>query len=522
MYQMRATVTFLILLLGLPVSTALAVDDPNLIGHWTLDDGTGTVAKESTGKGVDGTIFGNPTWDRAGINGGCLVFDGVDDYIFIDGRWKLPEYTMSVWFRSDSAVATARDILSAYERGVQHGILVEVRADGTLRFLNRFPLGTSGGREANSTTSYRDGQWHHVAVTRAKAEITLYVDGLRVASTADTSVFDPTDYFSLCVGQLDNERGYTGATARLWLGAIDDICVYNRALTPAELKPLGFRGKAFGPTPADGAIGVNTQLMQWKPGTDALFHNVYFGTKPELGPANLVGNKLGATMYWHIPGLEPGVTYYWRVDEILADGTTFTGNLWQFTAEPLTAYVPKPADGTKGAFPAPSLTWTPGKATVQHQVFFSANLADVESGAATADKGKVGSAQFYPGVLRSSTTYYWRIDEIKGDNTVSKGQVWSFVTADGAAKKIVRQWWSGITTGDAVVNLTSSPNYPYQPTGSELLDTFEGPTNWADNYGARIFGWLTPPQTGDYTFWIASDNASELRLSTDANPPTPR
>lgn len=149
MYQMRATVTFLILLLGLPVSTGLAADDPNLIGHWTLDDGAGTVAKESTGKGLDGTIFGNPTWDRAGINGGCLVFDGVDDYIFIDGRWKLPEYTMSVWFRSDSAVATARDILSAYERGVQHGILVEVRADGTLRFLNRFPLGTSGGREAN-------------------------------------------------------------------------------------------------------------------------------------------------------------------------------------------------------------------------------------------------------------------------------------------------------------------------------------------------------------------------------------
>ncbi len=520
MCRSRATLISLLLVLALPASAQKIPDDPNLIGRWTLDDGSGTVAKESTGKGLDGTVFGDPIWDPAGINGGCLLFDGVDDYIFIDGRWKLPEYTMSVWFRCDSTAATARDILSAYERGVQHGILVELRADGTLRFLNRFPLGTSGGREANSTlpTSYRDGQWHHVAVTRAKPEITLYVDGVRVASNTDTSSFDPTDYFSLCVGQLDNERGYVAPTARLWLGAIDDICIYNRALTPAELKPLGFRGKAHSPTPAIGAVGVNVQLMQWKPGTDALFHNVYFGTTPELGPANLMGNKLTAPAYWHLPGLEPGITYYWRVDEILAAGTTFAGNLWQFTAEPLTAYVPKPVDGAKGIFPAPSLSWIPGKATVQHQVFFSSNLAEVESSAAAADKGKMSDTKFSPGVLRSSTTYYWRVDEIKVDNTVSKGQVWSFVTADGAAQKVVRQWWTGITTGSAIADLTSSPNYPYKPTRVEMLETFEGPTNWGDNYGTRMFGWLTPPQTGEYTFWIASDGVSELRLSTDASP----
>ncbi len=194
------------------------------------------------------------------------------------------------------------------------------------------------------------------------------------------------------------------------------------------------------------------------------------------------------------------------------------GNLWPFTSEPPMAYVPKPADGAKGIFPAPSLTWTPGKATVQHRVFFSSNLADVESGAAAADRGKVVPAEFSPGVLRSSTTYYWRIDEIKADNTISKGRVWSFVTTDGAAQKIVRQWWSGITTGGAVVDLTGSPNYPYQPTGVEMLETFEGPTNWTDNYGTRMFGWLIPPQTGDYTFWIASDGVSELRLSTNPNP----
>ncbi len=229
---------------------------------------------------------------------------------------------------------------------------------------------------------------------------------------------------------------------------------------------------------------------------------------------------LGLPLSTALAADDPDLMGHWALD----GGTdtvakeSLDGHLWPFTSEPPIAYVPKPADGAKGIFPAPSLTWTPGKATVVHQVFFGSNLADVESGAAAADRGKVVSAEFSPGVLRSSTTYYWRIDEIEADNTVSKGQVWSFVTADGAAQKIVRQWWNGITAGSAVVDLTSSPNYPYQPTGVEMLETFEGPTNWGDNYGTRMFGWLTPPQTGDYTFWIASDDASELRLSTDANP----
>ena len=44
------------------------------------------------------------------------------------------------------------------------------------------------------------------------------------------------------------------------------------------------------------------------------------------------------------------------------------------------------------------------------------------------------------------------------------------------------------------------------------------PTNWADNYGTRLRGYITAPATGDYTFWIASDDNSELWLSTNDNP----
>jgi hypothetical protein len=79
----------------------------------------------------------------------------------------------------------------------------------------------------------------------------------------------------------------------------------------------------------------------------------------------------------------------------------------------------------------------------------------------------------------------------------------------------LREYWTGIS-GTAVSNLTSSPNYPNSPTGSSQLTSLEGPTNWADNYGTRIY--VYPPATGSYTFWLASDDNGELYLSTNANP----
>jgi len=82
---------------------------------------------------------------------------------------------------------------------------------------------------------------------------------------------------------------------------------------------------------------------------------------------------------------------------------------------------------------------------------------------------------------------------------------------------ILREYWTGIS-GTAVSDLTSSPNYPNNPTGSGQLTSLEGPTNWADNYGTRIRGYIYPPATGSYTFWVAGDDNTELYLSTSENP----
>ena len=63
-------------------------------------------------------------------------------------------------------------------------------------------------------------------------------------------------------------------------------------------------------------------------------------------------------------------------------------------------------------------------------------------------------------------------------------------------------------------------NIPLQttPTSTSQITSFEGPKDAADNYGSRIRGYVVPPQTGLYTFWIASDDAGELWLSSDDNP----
>jgi xyloglucan-specific exo-beta-1,4-glucanase len=88
------------------------------------------------------------------------------------------------------------------------------------------------------------------------------------------------------------------------------------------------------------------------------------------------------------------------------------------------------------------------------------------------------------------------------------------VTVTGS---ILREYWTGIS-GTAISNLTANANYPNNPSGSGQLTSLEAPTNWADNYGTRIRGYIHPATSGSYTFWVAGDDNTELYLSTSDNP----
>jgi xyloglucan-specific exo-beta-1,4-glucanase len=96
-------------------------------------------------------------------------------------------------------------------------------------------------------------------------------------------------------------------------------------------------------------------------------------------------------------------------------------------------------------------------------------------------------------------------------------QTFSVTVSSVATGSILRQYWTGIS-GTAISNLTSNANYPNNPTGSGQLTSFECPTNWADNYGTRVRGYIHPTASGSYTFWVAGDDNTELYLSTSDNP----
>jgi endonuclease/exonuclease/phosphatase family metal-dependent hydrolase/regulation of enolase protein 1 (concanavalin A-like superfamily) len=83
---------------------------------------------------------------------------------------------------------------------------------------------------------------------------------------------------------------------------------------------------------------------------------------------------------------------------------------------------------------------------------------------------------------------------------------------------ITREVWEGIA-GSTVADLTGNPAYPGNPTRTETLSWYlQSPASDGDSYGQRIRGYVTAPETGNYTFWIASDNEGELWLSPDEDP----
>jgi hypothetical protein len=189
---------------------------------------------------------------------------------------------------------------------------------------------------------------------------------------------------------------------------------------------MGPRLKARDPDPPDGAQDIITPLLQWTAGDTAALHDVYFGTNPSPGPAEFIVRQQHTAYF--AAGVIPGNTYYWRIDEVEADGTTIhTGDVWSFTAASLTAYRPNPPDDAIYVSTDVLLSWRPGAGAILHDVYFGTDEAQVNNGTGDTFKTTVAATTFQPEPLTKNTTYYWRIDEFDGI-TKHKGQVWSFET----------------------------------------------------------------------------------------------
>ncbi len=193
------------------------------------------------------------------------------------------------------------------------------------------------------------------------------------------------------------------------------------------------------PSPADGAVYPDVWVsLGWTAGLDAVSHDVYIGENADNVTAGTADTFRGnsATAFFLLglgmpgdpypAGLVPGTTYYWRVDEVEANGTTkHQGPVWSFFIPPRKAYAPSPRDGGKYVDTAPTLKWSGGLNAKLHYVYFGDNpdtVGNASGGAPTA------TTSFTPvGPLAKGKTYYWRVDEFDAAAT-HKGDVWSFTT----------------------------------------------------------------------------------------------
>jgi hypothetical protein len=272
---------------------------------------------------------------------------------------------------------------------------------------------------------------------------------------------------------------------------------------------------ASGPDPTDGALAVQMGLFRWAAGDGARFHEVYLGTTPDLGPADYVGTRTNLPYYFHPVPLEPGIMYWWRVDEIEADGVTVhPGNVWSFMTQALTAYCPDPPDGATDAWPALALTWLPGQAALRHHVYFSDDHEAVAQAAAEVDQGEFDDPNFTPDALQPLMVYSWRVDEVvAGSEDVRAGPVWRFTTClpiedfesyndeEGQGTRIYETWLDGYADGSSgsTVGYTEPPfaeqtivhggrqsmpldyNNVNAPFYSEAIREFSTAQNWTDN-----------------------------------------
>ncbi len=419
-----------------------------LIGYWAFEEGTGAVAKDGSGNSHDGQLVGNPKW-VAGNVGGALDFNGSTSKVDIP-YW--PEVTptegttMCSWvFPTDTTRSCIVGQFEGYGMALMTGLYLKSVIWGSDWVLD---------------TTIPQGEWSYVVMTWdvANKQRKVYLDGQLVGERADATV--PAVRNNLGIGLWIGWPDAWGDDS--FAGLLDEVRLYNRVLAAGQVEDL-FHGivpdflKAQAPDPANGAIGVAMPLLRWSKGETAMLHNLYLGTSPNLTDADLKMSHQPLTMYYHAQGLQPGATYYWRVDEIEKDGVTIhTGTVWSFVAQALTAYYPGPADKANDVPAGATLTWMPGTGAVKHHVYLGTNPDAVTQGAAEADKGESAETTFAPGTLESLQTYYWRVDEVLTSG-VKTGPVWSFTTTlsvddfesytDAEGSRIYETWIDGWTNG---------------------------------------------------------------------------
>jgi len=222
---------------GSSTTTTTVTLPSGLVLHWTFDTAniSATTVADTSNNGGTGTMNGSPAVVDGKINQ-ALSFNGVNSYVSMSAYSDIPTFfnnsvTLAAWIKTTNATRT-ESIISKYSAGGSAaGYIFKTDSAGHLEF-------TVGGVDISSypgwaidTATVNDGQWHHVAVVVTMGQgVQFYVDGTPTSSTK-MSLLDGGDAGAdLEVGAC-NYPPY----AAYFTGTIDDVQLYNRALSAAEI-----------------------------------------------------------------------------------------------------------------------------------------------------------------------------------------------------------------------------------------------------------------------------------------------
>jgi hypothetical protein len=253
-----------------------------LVGYWTFNNQdmnwkTGAV-NDISGSGNTGQLIGMSTTTSpvAGKMGQALKFNGVNNYVGMTSA-LIPSsiFTIGVWIKTtDNNSSYVKDIVNQWKSGTDNRFQVGMNYTG-----KKISVYFKGYPYLTGKTVVNDGKWHHVVLTRNASNLmTIYTDGsYEVSSTISTT----TEQGANTLIGIYSSSG----SGEWWNGSLDDVRIYNRALSAAEVKQLYLAGQVTLQSDQSGAtrgcaIGslncglvgywtFNNQDMNWKTGQAA-------------------------------------------------------------------------------------------------------------------------------------------------------------------------------------------------------------------------------------------------------------
>jgi hypothetical protein len=203
------------------------------LAGWALDEGSGTTAGDDSGHGHTGTLVGGPAW-TPGHSGQGLSLDGVDDFVEVPHRDDLNAFplTITAWLKTTT---TARaGIVNKYVAAsfLGYNLFTENGLLCAWYFRDSSNHTWDGSLCTLAVAGANDGQWHHVAFV-VDGDARLYLDGVRGATQPWVGSAGPTT-----TTQPVSLGRYAGASTPYFQGSIDEVRIYDRALSEDEIRSL--------------------------------------------------------------------------------------------------------------------------------------------------------------------------------------------------------------------------------------------------------------------------------------------